>query len=107
MRPGLTRRALRVRDVSAQGTSHLRLTLTDGTEVVRDVSGLLEGPVFEQVRADPAEFREMHAEAGTVAWPKGVDLDPEVLIWGGPPPKDSSARPPAFLKPEVPSRTGG
>ena len=36
--------------------------------------------VFAYLR-DPAEFAKVfvHPEAGTVAWPDGLDLDPDVL----------------------------
>jgi len=65
----------------------LRLTLTDGRVIERDVKPLLKGPVFERIRNDPAEFARLRVEGGTVAWPNGADLDPDVLIWNGPPPE--------------------
>jgi hypothetical protein len=66
----------------------LRLTLTDGSVVERDVTDLLVGPIFEPIRSDPARFREVRTEEGSVAWPNGADLCPDVLIWGGPPPQE-------------------
>lgn len=90
---------LRIREVASQGAYVLRLVLTDGTEIERDVSSLLTGPVFEGLRRDPSLFHQVQAEAGTVVWPNGADLDPDVLIWGGPPPKESAARPPGKLQP--------
>lgn len=71
----------------------LRLTLTDGFMVERDVSELLVGPLFESIRSDPARFREVRAENGSVAWPNGADLCPDVLIWGGPPPREPRTPP--------------
>jgi len=67
----------------------LRLTLSDGRELERDVDGLLVGPIFEEVRRDLALFAAARVEAGTVAWPNGADLCPDVLIWGGLPPADA------------------
>ena len=67
----------------------LRLTLSDGRELERDVDRLLVGPVFEEVRRDPVLFAAARVEAGTVAWPNGADLCPDVLIWGGLPPVDA------------------
>ena len=64
----------------------IRLVLTNGAEITRDIGDLLRGPVFRRIRSDDHEFRRLRVEAGTVAWPSGVDLDPDVLIWGGPPP---------------------
>jgi hypothetical protein len=82
---------LRIRKVEALKGFKLRLTLTDGSIVEREVSRLLVGPVFESIRTDPALFGQVRAEGGTVVWPNGADLCPDVLIWGGPPPEESGA----------------
>jgi hypothetical protein len=78
---------LRIREVTALGDVRLRLTLSDGSLIERDVSRLLVGPVFEPIRKDPSFLRKVRAEDGTVVWPKGADLCPDVLIWDGPPPE--------------------
>jgi hypothetical protein len=44
------------------------------------------GPIFKPVRTDPAFFRLVHVAGGTVAWPNGADIDPDVLYYEGPPP---------------------
>jgi len=88
-------RPLRIREVEALEGFRLRLTLTDGSTVERDVSALMRGPVFEPLKRDPESFRMVRAEGGTVVWPNGADLCPDVLIWGGPPPEDSEDRHPA------------
>ncbi len=79
---------LRIREVKALGGFKLRLTLTDGSVIERDVSRLLAGPIFAPIRNDPAVFAQVRAEAGTVVWPNGADLCPDVLIWGGAPPEE-------------------
>lgn len=84
---------LRIRTVEALRRHRLRLTLTNGDVVERDVGPALWGPVFEPVRSDPSVFRAVRAHRGAIEWPGGADLDPDVLIWGGPPPKDPGARP--------------
>ncbi len=89
---------LRIRQATALDDYQLRLTLTDGDVVERDVSAVLWGPVFEPLRQDYRRFRAVAVEAGTVTWPGDVDIDPDVLIWGGPAPRDQSARPARFLK---------
>ena len=71
----------------------LRLTLTDGSVVERDVSDLLTGPLFEPIRSTPARFRDVRVEEGSVVWPNGADLCPDVLIWGGPPPREPRTPP--------------
>ena len=82
-------RLLRIRAVEALDGFRLRLTLTDGSIVERDVSALLIGPVFDSLKRDREQFRMARAEGGTVVWPNGGDLCPDVLIWGGPPPTDT------------------
>jgi len=39
------------------------------------------GPVFEPLHEDPQLFRQVRVdeELGTVVWPNGADLDPDVL----------------------------
>jgi Protein of unknown function (DUF2442) len=71
----------------------VRLTLTDGSQIERNVLDLLRGPVFEAVRADYTRFRQVHVRQGTLEWPGELDLDPSVLIWNGPRPRDPDARP--------------
>lgn len=79
---------VRIRQVKALEGLNLRLTLTDGFVVERDVSRLLVGPVFARIRSDPALFAQVRAEGGTVVWPNGADLCPDVLIWNAPPPEE-------------------
>jgi hypothetical protein len=96
---------LRIRRATALDGHRLRLTLTNGDVVERDIGALLWGPVFEPLRTEDALFRRVTARAGTAAWPGDADLDPDVLIWGGPAPRDSALHPPNFLRLErAPSR---
>src|SRR5581483_4736152 len=58
----------------------LRLTFSDGLIRELDFDSVLSGGVFQGLR-DPAVFREVRVDdvAGTISWPNGVDLDPDVL----------------------------
>lgn len=85
---------VRIRDVVPLEGFRLQLTLTDGRVVERDISGLLVGPIFEPIRKDRALFCQVRTEAGTVVWPNGADLCPDVVIWGGPPPVEVSPHKP-------------
>ena len=82
---------LRIAKAEALPGLKLRLTLDDGSVIERAIGGLMRGPVFERIRSDPAEFKRVTVEAGTVVWPNGADLDPDVLIWQGPPPEPEPA----------------
>lgn len=84
---------LRIASAKPLDGYRLELRLTDGSTIERDVSKLLVGPVFDEVRRDPTSFRRVRVEGGTLVWPNGADLCPDVVIWGGPPPSESSARP--------------
>ena len=79
---------LRIREVQPLDGFRLRLTLSDGSTVERDLGPLLVGPVFEPLRTDPSLFNQVRVEWGTVVWPNDADLCPDVVIWGGPPPED-------------------
>jgi len=59
----------------------LRLGFDDGTVRVIDLEDELWGPVFEPLRHDPQLFRRVRVddELGTIVWPNGADLDPDVL----------------------------
>jgi len=69
---------------------HVELTLTTGEAVRRDLLRFLDGPAFDSIRADPALFGQVRVETGTLVWPGGIDLCPDVVIWGGLPPDSDS-----------------
>jgi Protein of unknown function (DUF2442) len=56
------------------------LRFSDGVAGEVDLSGELDGPVFEPLR-DLATFRSvrLHPELHTVVWPNGADFAPEFL----------------------------
>ena len=84
---------VRIATVAVLVGQRLRLGLTDGTTIEREVGPLLNGPVFREVREQPELFAQAQAKGGTVVWPNGADLCPDVLIWGGAPPTDATVRP--------------
>lgn len=88
---------VRIKEASALNGTRLRLVLTDGRVIERDIAELLEGPVFEPLKRDPDLFRQVRVEGGTVVWPNGADLCPDVLIWGGPPPVEDDEQASARL----------
>ena len=49
-----------------------------------DLSSFLHGPVFDSLKKDPAKFRQVRVdpELGTIVWPNGADVCPDVLFHG-------------------------
>ena len=82
---------VRIREARPIGNYRIELTLTDGRVVERDLGPMLVGPVFSEIRNDEARFMEVRVEGGTLIWPNGADLCPDVVIWGGLPPVDATA----------------
>jgi len=93
---------LRIADVTPLDGLRVRLVLSDGSRVIRDLDDLVCGPIFQPLRDDPALFREVRVELGALVWPGGADLDPDVVIWGGAAPRDPDARPAPDLRPTAP-----
>ena len=71
---------LHVVSVRHLGGHRLAIAFTDGTECDVDLSGELDGEVFEPLR-DEAAFAGAYVdpETGTVTWPNGADFAPEFL----------------------------
>ncbi len=62
----------------------VRLRFADGIEKSIDLEPYLHGRVFAEIRSDAAMFASVTVDpdAGTIVWPNGVDLAPDVLYEG-------------------------
>lgn len=71
----------RIRTVEALDGFVLRLVFDDGAMCEVDLEAELWGPVFEPLHKDPQLFRQVRVddELGTIVWPNGADMDPDVL----------------------------
>ena len=69
-----------VRSVYPVAPYYLIVEFESGEYRVVNCQPFLEGPMFEPLK-DPAFFRQVKAdpEAGTVVWPNGADICPDVL----------------------------
>ena len=74
--------------VRVKNARHVRdyvveFTFGDGSVRQIDLERYLWGPVFQLVR-DPEYFRKFRVdrESGTIVWPNGADIDPDVLYLG-------------------------
>ena len=74
-------RNARIRTVEPLEDFVLRLGFDDGTVREIDVAAELWGPMFQPLRDDPELFRQVRVdeELGTIVWPNGADMDPDVL----------------------------
>ena len=68
----------RVSSVAAMPDLLLKLEFADGRRAMFDVSPFVHFPVFERLK-DPAYFSQAKVNHGTVAWPGGIDFDPDTL----------------------------
>ncbi len=71
--------------VSVLSDYRVRLRFDDGQERDIDLLPFLSGPVFEPVIRDRALFERVRVdpELGTIVWPNGADLAPDVLHEAG------------------------
>jgi hypothetical protein len=81
---------VRIREAQPMDGYRVQLTLTDGRVIERDLGPMLAGAIFSEIQSDLAIFRELRVEGGTLVWPNGADLCPDVLIWGGLPPAETA-----------------
>ncbi len=73
---------VRVTKVNVLHDFWVRIGFTDGS--VRDVNlePFLYGPIFDEIRRDSSIFGTVEVQAGTICWPNGADIDPDVLYYG-------------------------
>ena len=90
---------VRVQKVTPLDGFMLRLEFTDGSERTLDMEPYLKGPIFEPLKRDLALFRSVRVdeELGTIVWPNGADVCPDVLVHG---------RTPVALEPTPARRSG-
>ena len=72
---------VRVRAVEPRQGFEALFTFDNGIQREIDLEPYLRGPIFEPLRRDPAKFRAMKIEGGTIAWESGADIDPDVLYY--------------------------
>lgn len=75
-----SRKVVRITRVEPREGRRMALSFDDGTVGVADVSQLLVGPVFEDIRRDDEAFAQVGLDGyGSISWPNGADLDARVL----------------------------
>ena len=78
------RSMVRVKQVTPLEGFVVRLSFTDGSQREIDLEPFLHGPIFEPMRTDRDDFLKVTVDsrAGTIVWPNGADIDPDVLYLG-------------------------
>jgi hypothetical protein len=71
----------RIRSAMPLDDFNVKLGFTDGSERVVDLDPYLHGPIFEPLKQDREVFRSLRVdeELGTIVWPNGADICPDVL----------------------------
>lgn len=78
---------VRVQSVEPLDLPRMRVVFTTGETRELDLTPYIAtGPIFTPVRSDPAFFRAVVVDGGTLTWPNGANIDPDVLYHGGTPP---------------------
>jgi hypothetical protein len=68
-------------DVTVLTDFRVRLRFDDGEEGEVDLRPFFNGPIFDALLRDRRLFESVHVdpELGTIVWPNGADVDPDVL----------------------------
>ncbi len=75
------KKLVRVKEVTPLTGYRCIFKFEDGTQKEKDLKPFLNGPIFEPMLKNPALFRSMRVEDGTIAWENGADIDPDVLYY--------------------------
>ena len=78
----MTQVLVRVKSVELGEGYTAMVHFTDGSCREINLAPYLRGPIFEPILNNSALFRAMQVEEGTIAWPNGADIDPDVLYYG-------------------------
>jgi hypothetical protein len=72
---------VRIKEVVPLEKFRVRLSFTDGSKRDVDLRPYLRGPIFDPLLSDPTLFRAVRVDPqlGTIVWPNGADIDPDVL----------------------------
>jgi hypothetical protein len=75
---------VRIRDAEPLDGYRVRVMFSNGSSREIDLEGYLHGPVFDSIRTNPEVFRTLRVDPrlGTIVWPNGADIDPDVLYHG-------------------------
>lgn len=73
---------VRIRHASVVEDHIVRLDFEDDSVKNVDLKPLMRGPIFDEIIENQDLFHQMTIRGGTIAWPNGADIDPDVLYYG-------------------------
>jgi hypothetical protein len=76
------KRLIRVRRVEIVEGLTVQVEFEDSTVRLLDLAPLMRGAIFDELLQNPELFNQVTVEHGTIAWPNGADIDPDVLYYG-------------------------
>ena len=93
------REVARITRVEPRKDFVVHLWFSDGFERDVDIRPLISGGVFQPMIDDLGVFRKVDVdeELGTIVWPNGADLDPEVLRYDLKPASVQAEKPQEFV----------
>lgn len=59
----------------------VRIEFEDGSTKQLDLAPLMHGPIFDELVDNPELFHQIEIRRGTLSWPNGADIDPDVLYY--------------------------
>lgn len=59
----------------------VRIEFEDGSTKELDLTPLMHGPIFDELIDNPELFSQITIRGGTLSWPNGADIDPDVLYY--------------------------
>jgi hypothetical protein len=70
-----------ITEVTVLDGFNVRLVFDDDSERTVDLEPLLRGPMFAPLKENAPLFGQVrvHSDLGTIVWPNGADMDPDVL----------------------------
>jgi hypothetical protein len=72
---------VRMRQVLVAEGYVVRLEFEDNSVKEIDLMPLMQGPIFDELIENPELFNKMTVSGGTLVWPNGADIDPDVLYY--------------------------
>jgi len=72
---------VRVQNAAVVEGHTVHIEFEDGSTKQVDLTPLMHGPIFDELLNNPELFQQIVIRGGTLSWPNGADIDPDVLYY--------------------------